>query len=438
MFGAIDPLVVFVPSNAFSPEMPANEMAIWSAMAGVLLTLAVVATFDLASRPTLAAARAWVSLMLTGWICVLMSGLPEALWPWWALIDWLPVKATVGPLCGALVMTYLGFWSGLRREDQLVQRMMGPGATFLVVSTFGLLAMVVTGAAASTVLPLTGAVNALAVLMGVLIAVRSVTLGDALARWMVMACLCLAQMTAGLYAKGMDMDMGNAYWALTASATVGYFVTVVVLVRGRNREFRRLRRQASGQTPATESPALPCGAQLVPRIEDALWRSMRMDRPCLVAAVSVSNLYAYREAAVPDPVGEILVALAARIRQLVGFRNVVGLFHQRCFVLAISAVQDPKRAELMADRLLRDLRMSVNVGPDPLTLPFQPEVAIGVVQVPAGSGDASAIRIINLAEQLALQALEEPERVVQQLWLGRPPTPMGRAGSHADTQPAPI
>ena len=38
--------------------MPTGEMAIWSAMSGVLLTLAVVATFDMASRPTRAAVRA--------------------------------------------------------------------------------------------------------------------------------------------------------------------------------------------------------------------------------------------------------------------------------------------------------------------------------------------------------------------------------------------
>lgn len=418
--------------------MPTGEMAIWSAMSGVLLTLAVVATFDMASRPTRAAVRAWVSMLLTGGICVLMSGLPDALWPWWSWIDWLPVKATLGPLCGALVMTYLGFWSGLRREDLLVRRMMEPGAAVLVTGTFGLLGLVVAGFDALTVLPLTAALNGVAVLMGVLIAVRSVTLGDALARWMVMACLCLAQMTAGLYAKGLGMDMGNVYWALTAGATVGYFATVVVLVRGRNREYRRLRRLASGQSPTVESPTLPCGAQLVARIEDALWRSMRMDRPCLVAAVSVSNLYAYREAGAGDPTGEILVALAARIRQRVGFRNVVGLFHQRCFVLAISAVQDPKRAELVTDRLLRELRMAVHVGPDPLVMPFQPEIALGVVQVPAGSGESSAVRIINLAEQLALQALDEPARVLQRVWAGQPPTPVSLAPGFGDTLPAPV
>lgn len=420
--------------------MQAYETAIWSAMAGVLLTLTVVATFDVAARPSVAAARSWVSLVLTGWVCVLMSGLPEALWPSWRAVNWLPLKATLGPLCGALAMTYLGHWSGLRREDMLVRRMMGPGASVLIAGTFALLGMVLAGVGADTVLPLTGVVNSLAVLMGVLIAVRSVTLGDELARWMVMACLCLAQMTAGLYAKGLGMDMGNAYWAFTAASTVGYFVTVVVVVRLRSRQQRRLRRQAAGQGdgPVVDGAGLPCGAQLVTRVEEALWRSMRMDRPCLVAAVSLSNLYAYRESTAADPVSEILVALAARIRQRVGFRNVVGLYHPRCFVLAISAVQDPKHAELVTGQLLRELRMAVHVGTDPLSLPFQPEVALGVVEVPPGTDEAAAVRIINLAEQLAMQAHDEPERVLQRLWVIRPQTPVALVPCLADTQPAAI
>lgn len=416
--------------------MQALEVAIWSAMAGVLLTLAIAASLDVATRPSLPAARSWLSLVLTGGACILMSGLPEALWTSWNEVDWLPLKATLGPLCGALAMTYLGHWSGLRSEDRLVRRMMGPGASVLIAGTFLLLGLVVVGVPADTVLLLTAAINGLAVLMGVLIAVRSATLGDQLSRWMVLACLCLAQMTAGLYAKGLGMDMGNPYWALTACATVGYFTTVIVLVRMRNRQLRRLRRQAAGQMPLMDPLNLPCGAQLVTRVEDALWRSQRMGRPCLVVAVSVSNLYAYREPPVPDPVGEILVALSARIRQLVGFRNVVGLYHQRCFVLAISAVQDPQRAELVTERVLRELRMSVNVGPDPLSMPFQPEVAIGVVEVPAGTDEAAAVQVINLAEQLALRAHDEPERALRRTWALRPDTPVALASWLAETQPA--
>jgi GGDEF domain-containing protein len=432
VFGATEPLV----TTESLLNMQANEMAIWSAMAGVLLTLAVVATMDVASRPTLASARLWVSLWLTGWICVLMTGLPEALWPSWRSIHWLPMKATLGPLCGVLAMTYLGHWSGLSREDRLVNWMMGPGAFVLLAGTFVLLGLVFFGASSGEVLPLTGALNSLAVVMGVVIAVRSVTLGDELARWMVLACLCLAQMTAGLYGKGLGMDMGNLYWGLTAAATVGYFITVAVLVRLRSRQFRRLRRQIEGRSPVLDSAGLPRGAQVIARVEEALWRSARMDRPCLVAAVSLSNLYACGDH--PDAESEILVTLAARIRQVVGFRNVVGLYHQRCFVLAVSAVQDPQRAELVVSRLLRELRMSVHLGPDPKSLPFQPEVAIGVVRVAAHTGDDMAIPITNLAEQLALQAQGDPQRLQQRTWVARPPTPMVVAPSLADTQPATI
>lgn len=418
--------------------MQAEELAIWSGMAGVLLTLTVIATFDLASRPSLGAARSWLSLVLTGGACVLMSGLPEALWSSWRALNWLPLKATLGPLCGVLAMTYLGHWSGLRAEDRLVKRMMGPGALVLMVGALGALGLVASGHPAEEVLVVTASVNALAVLMGVLIAVRSVTLGDSLARWMVAACLCLAQMTAGLYAKGLGMDMGNAYWALTAGATTGYFVTVTMVVRLRAQQLRRLRRLASGEGAPPELPEMPCGAQLVTRVEDALWRSDRMHLPCLVAAVSLSNLYAYRDAPQADPVGEILVALAARIRQLVGFRNVVGLYHQRCFVLAVSAVQDPKRGELVSDRLLRELRMAVTVGPDPLSLPFQPEVSVGVVQVPAGTDETFAVAIINLAEQLALRAHDEPGRILQQPWVALPPSPRASLPGQVDTQPVPL
>jgi hypothetical protein len=120
----------------------------------------------------------------------------------------------------------------------------------------------------------------------------------------------------------------------------------------------------------------------------------------------------------------------------VGFRNVVGLYHQRCFVLALSAVQDPQRAELVTERVLRELRMSVNVGPDPLSLPFQPEVAIGVVEMPAGNDDAVAVRVINLAEQLALHAHDEPERALRRTWAQRPDTPVALASWLADTRPA--
>ena len=76
----------------------------------------------------------------------------------------------------------------------------------------------------------------------------------------------------------------------------------------------------------------------------------------MVAAVSIANLYELGEVAGHGIDQQILTALMARIRRIVGFRNVVGLYHPRCFVLVVSAVQDPRRSELLAARLLHELR----------------------------------------------------------------------------------
>lgn len=285
----------------------------------------------------------------------------------------------------------------------------------------------------------TFAVNGLAVVMGSVVAVRSVVLGDTLARWMVLACLCLAQMTAGHYAKGLGHEWGLWYWGLTAVATVGYFLTVVSMVRMRNREWRRLKRQAQGAMPVVDSAGLPRGALLVQKVEDALWRSARMERPCVVVAIVVPNLYDYADPALSsDPEEEILVTLAARIRQVVGFRNVVGLFHQRCFVLAVSAVNDRQRGDLVGRRLLHELRMAVTLSPDPAVQAFEPDVGIGIVDVSASGDGAGALQVMSLAEQWALDACRLPARLVHGGWQPTPAPPPAKFPSAAETVPMPL
>lgn len=421
------------------PSMSVAELALWSAMAGVLLTLAILASIDMLVSRTVAATRGWVSMVLTGSASVLICGLLENLWPALRHVDLMPLKATLGPLCGALALAYLGHWSGIRTEDRLVRMLMGPGAGSIALGAAALLVWTLRGGDALDVMTITAAINSLAVVMGSLVAVRSVMLGDALARWMVLACLCLAQMTAGHYAKGLGHDWGLWYWGVTAIATVGYFLTVVTMVRLRSRQWRRLQRQAQGEMPLVDSAGLPRGALLVQKVDDAIWRSSRMDRPCVVAAIVVPNLYDYGEHALPaDPESEILVTLAARMRQVVGFRNVVGLFHQRCFVLAVSAVQDPQRGDLVGSRLLYELRMAVTLSPDPTVPPFQPDIGIGILDVPADIDGVSALQVMSQAEQLALDACRTPQRLLHQSWQSKAvPAPVIFA-SAAETVPMPL
>lgn len=419
--------------------MPSTEIVIWSAMAGVLMALVTVLLIDTVLRQrSLRRLRVWLLLTMMSVACLVMSGLPQLLWP--ALADGalMVVKVALGPLTAAVALAYLGQWSGVRADDRLVRVLMGPGAGCVALSGAALLVWYLAGGDGQQVLAWSALVNGLAVLMGALVATRSAILGDRLARWMVVACLCLAQMTAGLYGKGLGLDMSLRYWLLTAVAAASYFILVMTLINMRYRELARLRRQASGEMPRIDQAGLPRGAALVGKVDDALWRSARMGRPCVISAIVVTNLYAHGEAAAQDAETEIVLTLAARLRQDVGFRNVVGLLHQGCFVLAVSAVQDPHHHRVVGRRLIKNLRMAVTVSQDPLALPFQPDVAIGVVHVPAGAADADALRIVNLAEQLALEASHLPVRSRQAVWQNQAPSQPLPFVAAAATAPAPL
>lgn len=391
----------------------AIELAIWSAMGGVILTLWGVAALDLLWQRSLPAARGLAFIVLTGGSTILLSGLPETLVPSLGALTLLPLKASVGPLSGALAVTYLGVWVGAARDDPMVRWAVSAGSLFLVVAAAVLAALALSALPAHSGQVMAGAaaVNAVSVVLAAVVAIRSATLGDALARWMAAACLCLAGMVGGVYAKALHVSSpGLGLWVFAAVSTVCYFLIVIALTSLRNREMRRLARLARSATEVEWGLEMPLGPRLLPQVEDALWRSARVDRECVVAAVTISNLYALGEDLGAGVDGQILGALAARIRRVVGFRNVVGLYHPRCFVLVVSAVQDRKRGELLATRLLQSLRKPVKVGESRQSHFFSPLIGIGVVTV--NGATESALAAINQAEQMALEAGHLPSGVV--------------------------
>lgn len=414
------------------------EIVIWSAMAGVLVALDVVMLADALRQFHRLKLRSWLVMTMMATACIVMSGLPEWLHPPLSGPAIMSLKVVLGPLTASMALAYLGQWSGLRVDDRLVRLLMGPGSLSVGLAGLGLLAWYIAGGEGMLVLAWTALANYLAVLMGALVAARSATLGDPLARWMVVACLCLAQMTAGLYGKGLGVEMGLSYWCLTVVATASYFILVVVLIGRRQRALANLRQQARGEMPLVDQAGLPRGALLVGKVDDALWRSARMGRTCVVCAIVITNLYSHDDAAAQEAESEILLTLAARLRQQVGFRNVVGLIHQGCFVLAVSAVQDPLHHRVVGSRLLKSLGMAVTVSPDPLAPPFQPDVAIGVVHVPSSGVNANAMGIVNLAEQLALEASRLPERTRQAIWSSVDRPQPSAVLSSAVTRPAPL
>lgn len=380
------------------------ELVVWSAMAGALGLLCLVAVADWLVQPSGAAARGAAFIFLTGGASVWMSGVPELLMPRLSPDLVLPLKASLGPLSGALALNYLGVWLGSGREDPATRWVVWLGSVAMVLASLGLAwAMVLpVDWTPRQVLTASWGINLASVALAIFVSVRGALFGDTLARWMVVACGCLGVMVMGLYAKGLAIaGLGVKTWVITALATVGYFLIVIVLTIQRNREVKHLRQVAEGVAARHLNIPMPQGALLIPRVADVMWRSRRLERPCVVAALVVRNLYELGDAVEHGVETEILAVLAARIRRCVGFRNVVGLYHPRCFVLAVSPGQDPRRGELLVESLLQSVRERVRVGALDQRFDFWPSVGVGVVDVTLSPLDALAV--IDRAEQLALE-----------------------------------
>ncbi len=382
-------------------------------MSGVLFTLWIASSLEVLIYRTVSACRGWGFVSLAGGSSVLLTGLPEVLWPGLARWDIHTIKISMGPLSNALALFYLGLWSSLRQDDRLVEGISHIGSWFLLLLVVLLAVGGLNHVDDHGLLLLAMVVSFLGCVMATIVAVRGMTLGDPLAGWMVLACVFLAVLLGGLYSESLDSSASLAACVLTAASVVGHFLIVIWLTLARNRETRRLKRETSGLLPSTDSAGLAQGARLLELMEEALWRSNRMRRPCLVAAIAVPNLQLSHAEHAQAIHANVLGVLTARIRRIVGFRNVLGLYNERCFLLAVSAVQDPKRSDLMVERIFTHLCAPVITRQDQTLHEFIPEVGVGVVEIVPGKRSTPLFNVVRQAERLALQASTLPERVLR-------------------------
>lgn len=379
-------------------------------MLGGLLTLAALALGDVPGHRNLASVRNLVFVLVTGASCVVMSGLPEVLFPALPARLLMVLKAGLGPLAGAMALYYLGNWLGGAREDAQVHRLTAWGGAAVLVAA---LVLAVLGSLVApdnfrTLLMAAAAVNMVPVLLALVAVIRSARRGDPLARWMVLAVACLAAMVIGMYLRGLEVPgFGLGTWLLTAVVTVTFFLISTVLVLLRNRASRQLARLSRLHRELEPATGLPTGSALLAQIEHAFWRTAHLHGECTVVCLLLSNLYELAESAGPGLEHQILVTMAARIRRAAGFRCVVGLYHPRCFVVVISS---DKHDAPVADTIRR-LRA---VGNEPLTVvgeqqaqhSFRPHMGMGVVT--HAPTHARPMDVLNDAERQALATVRGP------------------------------
>jgi GGDEF domain-containing protein len=379
-------------------------------MVGGLLTLAALAMLDTLSARSIASVRNLLLVVMTGTTCMVVTGLPEVFWPGIPERVLVVIIVTLVPLSGALTLKYLDIWLGGAEEDVLVHQLIarGAGMQFFAALALGLLATQVSSQYFHQLRAATTVICVAAVLLGFVVTIRSALLGDPLARWMVLACVCLAAMVAGLALRGLDVKgYGVGTWIATALCTVGYFVIVTGLAILRNRQNRKLKRLAGLKVGADPATGLSTGSVLLSEVERAFWRTARMNGECTVVCLHLSNLYELGEAAGHGVEHQILAAMAARIRRAAGFRCVVGLYHPRCFVVVISGHQRRQYVNLTVARLRVLIAEPLSVvGRDQTRHDYTPRLGVGVVTVDPANADP--LEVINKAERLALVPLETP------------------------------
>ena len=388
------------------------ENTVWSVMAGGLLSLTLLAAADALITRSLGAVRNVLLVSFIGSVCVLMSGLPEYLFP--ALPERLlmVLKASLGPLAGALGLRFLGIWIGGAREDRLLYAVTVWGCYIMVIASavLAVLAVILPAGDFLELLRMSALVNALTVVLILLVSVRATLLGDPLARWLVLASLLLAGMMTGLYLHALQVRLALVWWLLTASSALVFvlIVMVLIIVRNRaNRELARLARLDAGSDPVT---GLPTGARLLSEVEHAFWRAGRLRGQCVVVCVYLSNLYELGDSMGRTTDNQILAATAARIRRAAGFRCVVGVYHPRCFIIVFTL--DRKRtfdeAALTRIRNLVTQPLQV-VGNREQRQQFQP--VVGLSALPVLPDLVQPLDVLNEAEH---QAMDEVRRTSSQ------------------------
>lgn len=386
------------------------ETAIWSAMLGGLLTLAALALGDVLGNRSPDAARNLFFVLVPGAACLVMTGLPEQLFP--ALPDraLMVLKAGLGPAASGVALHFLGRWLGGSRGDALARRITHWGGAAVVAAAV-VLALITSQVSREDFRPLLMAaavLNMLPVLLGMVAAMRATKLGDPLARWMLLALVCLALAVGGLYANALGPPgLGLLAQLLTAVLVVTYFLMASVLGLLRNRHNRQLARLSRLQVGADPVTGLLTGSGLLAEVEHVFWRTGRQHGECTVVCLYVGNLYELSESAGRGVEQQIQLTLAARIRRAAGFRCVVGLYQPRCFVVVLST---DKYAAPVSETVAYLQAMAT----EPLSVldesqvrqVFKPRVGVGVISnAPA---HAKPMEVLHQAERLAMERMPPP------------------------------
>lgn len=360
--------------------MRALELMIWSMALGAIAAVAAVRLADLVARPSVSQLRGVTYHVIVFVFVLLLCGvLKPTLRP---SASWLHVlQVLAGPLCVGLSNFWIRGWLSANQRDRLMAVGLRTCALALPLGAVAALAL-----PHAQQLPVAAGLSLLGSGMLCWFTVRAWSMGDRLAPVMALGCLLTLPAIAGLYAQAMNLGGRSAathtLFALCAALSNG--LTGLVLWR-RDRHEWKFRRLEGIERPFDPVTHLPSGAALVRRLVRALHRRERTGREGAVIAVRVFDVERVAAQVGAAGVQEMVIAIAARIRQQVGAVNPVGRYWDGCFVALVESIHSPGWLRTLGLRVSASLRRPVTVtGLDGQRVEVRADIGVGVVHLPPG------------------------------------------------------
>lgn len=386
------------------------EVAIWSCMAGGLLTICMASLCDAALSRSTDAFLGFSFVSLLALYAILLSGLLPFFFPSTHTTLLHVLQVGLGPLCCAVALVYTGRWLHVKSEDPWITKISFCGSLAMGLASIVLVLFtaVAEKEASEPLLATSAAACLITVVLTGICAWRAALLGDRLAVWVAPAAMALTTTLAGLYAQAARPGiLPTPFLIVTAVSAVAYLTIIAALSIARTRQSKRLERLAGlhlGLDPAT---GLPTGSALIAKVSDAFWRASRNGMACNVVCMHLHNLYDLGEMAGHGVEQQIALAMSARIRRALGFRCIVGLYHARCFIAVIQVPHqsNPQRIESFVQRLRYLISKPMRVSGHAKTHhQFTPEWGISVVSAKASEQDSSAV--LRQAEREAMRSTQ--------------------------------
>jgi GGDEF domain-containing protein len=336
------------------PLLSSAELMLWSAGAGAIGLVVLLALADTLYSRTRAALQTLTYLALCWLVVMLLCGLPAAIWP--GLKEPLGVAQILsGPLCAAMGSFGASQWLSAHQRDRLMKVSLLTITLFCLIG--GPLCLLL---APAWRLPASGAL-AIANLSVVLwLSVRATQLGDKLAWGLALGCLLTLPAQIGLYGLALNTSRPSAAWqaAVVMAALLSLVITTAMLWL-RNRQTRQLAQgDVSRRDPITQ---LYSSVVMVQKIIRAQHRRQRTRRDGALMAVMVFEPERLLPQVGQSGLNDLYIQLARRMQRHTGAVNPAGRYYDRCFVVLLETMHSPRWIRTLGLRVASSLRRPMEV-----------------------------------------------------------------------------